>query len=407
MPPLDNDIAELAKEVKSSLTADFDRKTDVLRELADKALTEAGRGITATNGFKEKLDEAMIGMNEVKTSITTLEQKLARAEQFKGDAAAAKSLGRQFVESDEVKNFLATDTKRGKVQLLLKAVMTSATADAAGAVGAALNATRLPGIVEPARRRLFIRDLILPGTMDQSSLEYVQETGFTNSAAPVAENGSKPQSDIKLALKTSNARVIAHTAKASRQMLDDVSMLQSYIDGRMRYMLAFKEEQQILSGDGTGQNLNGIIPQATAYSAPATISSPTAIDILRLAILQVMLSEFPGDAIVLHPTDWGVIELLKDSTGRYIIGNPSGAGTPSLWRLPVVETQAITVDKFLVGAFGLGAQVFDRWTARVEIATENEDDFVKNMITMLCEERIALAVYRPEAFVYGDLGRVA
>jgi len=73
----------------------------------------------------------------------------------------------------------------------------------------------------------------------------------------------------------------------------------------------------------------------------------------------------------------------------------------------VVETQAIPVDKFLTGAFKLGAQVFDRWLARVEVATENEDDFVKNMVTILAEERVALAVYRPEAFIYGDFGNMA
>jgi HK97 family phage major capsid protein len=72
----------------------------------------------------------------------------------------------------------------------------------------------------------------------------------------------------------------------------------------------------------------------------------------------------------------------------------------------VVETQAMAVDKYLVGAFMMGAQVFDRWAARIELATENEDDFIKNLVTILCEERLALAVYRPEAFIYGDFGRV-
>jgi HK97 family phage major capsid protein len=104
----------------------------------------------------------------------------------------------------------------------------------------------------------------------------------------------------------------------------------------------------------------------------------------------------------MHPTDWATIETLKDADGRYIIGNPQGTTQPTLWGLPVVATQAITVRKFLTGAFKLGAQVFDRWSARVELATENEDDFIKNLVTILAEERLALAVYRPEAFIYGD-----
>ena len=182
----------------------------------------------------------------------------------------------------------------------------------------------------------------------------------------------------------------------------------SIIDNRLRYGLAYKEEQQLLTGDGTGQNLLGIIPQATAFSAPFDpAGTETVIDSLRLALLQSELAEFASTGIVLNPTDWARIELLKDTTGRYIIGNPQGTLAPTLWGRPVVATQAISVDKFLCGAFQQGAQVFDRWQARVEVATENEDDFVKNMVTILAEERLALAVYRPEAFVYGDFGNVS
>jgi HK97 family phage major capsid protein len=225
----------------------------------------------------------------------------------------------------------------------------------------------------------------------------------------VAEGARKPESDIRLELVSTTAKVIAHTAKASRQILDDAAQLRSYIDGRLRYGLAFKEEQQLLNGDGTGQNLLGIVPQATAYAAPGGIvaTSPTVIDQLRFAMLQAALAEYPATGMVLNPIDWTRIETTKDTQGRYIIGNPQGTMTPTLWGIPVVATQAMTIDKFLVGAFMLGAQVFDRWQARVEIATENEDDFVKNLVTMLCEERLALAVYRPQAFVFGDLGFVA
>jgi len=254
-----------------------------------------------------------------------------------------------------------------------------------------------------------VRDLITPGQMDGSVLEYVREKGFTNNAAPVAEGARKPESDIQLELISTTAKVIAHYAKASRQILDDAAQLRTYIDGRLRYGLAFKEEQQLLNGDGTGQNLLGIVPQATAYAAPGGITavSPTAIDQMRFAMLQAALAEYPATGHVMNPIDWTRIETTKDSEGRYIIGNPQGTVSPTLWGLPVVATQAMTVDKFLTGAFALGAQVFDRWQARVEIATENEDDFVKNLVSMLCEERLALAVYRPEAFVFGDLGFVA
>ena len=398
-------VAEMAAVIK----ADHAKSVDAVKAIAEDALGKAKAGETAGVSFNEKADEALLKMNELTERVTSMDQKLARAAEFSQGAARAKSLGEQFASDESVKAFLATQEKRGKAQLMLKATITTAVTDAAGSAGDAVTSTRLPGIVSPNDRRLTVRDLITPGQMDGSVLEYVREKGFTNNAAPVAEGARKPESDIQLELISTTAKVIAHYAKASRQILDDAAQLRTYIDGRLRYGLAFKEEQQLLNGDGTGQNLLGIVPQATAYAAPGGITavSPTAIDQMRFAMLQAALAEYPATGHVMNPIDWTRIETTKDSEGRYIIGNPQGTVSPTLWGLPVVATQAMTVDKFLTGAFALGAQVFDRWQARVEIATENEDDFVKNLVSMLCEERLALAVYRPEAFVFGDLGFVA
>src|SRR6185369_3694311 len=105
--------------------------------------------------------------------------------------------------------------------------------------------------------------------------------------------------------------------------------------------------------------------------------------------------------IVLHPTDWAKMQLTKDSQLRYIIGNPQDGNAPRLWNLPVVETQSLTVDNFLVGAFKMAAQIFDRMEIEILLSTENSTDFEKNMVTIRAEERAALAVYRPEALVTG------
>lgn len=395
-----------AEQLAAEIKAAHETAIDKVRGMAEDALGKAKAGEDLTKSLKEQTDEALLKMNGLTEQVADMEQKLSRAAAFEKAAKAAKTLGQQFIEDEGVKSLLSSEEKRGKVQMLLKATITSATTDAAGSAGAVVDETRLPGIVSPAERRMTIRDLITPGQMDGNALEYVREKGFNNNAAPVAEGAAKPQSDIQLELVSTTAKVIAHTAKASRQILDDAAQLRSYIDGRLRYGLAFQEEQQLLNGDNTGQNLHGIIPQATAYSAEFTPASATAIDTMRLAMLQAALAEYPATGHVMHPTDWARIELTKDAEGRYIIGQPQGTTAPRLWGLPVVATQAIAVDKFLTGAFRLGAQVFDRWSARVEIATENEDDFVKNLVTMLCEERLALAVYRPEAFIYGDLGFV-
>ncbi|MBR1193230.1 phage major capsid protein [Bradyrhizobium sp. AUGA SZCCT0160] len=392
----DKTAAELAGEVK----AEFQKSFDAVKEIAEKALAEAAKGVTMSTEQKDKADDTIIKMNVLNEQLATLEQKVL--EGTKGEQDKPKTMGEMFVGDDKVKQFLAQANPRGRIDLQTKATLTSLTTDAAGSVGDAIQNTRLPGILPLPQRRMTVRDLLSQGQMDGSTLEYVKETGFTNNAGMVAEGAAKPSSDIKLDLVSTSAKVIAHYMKASRQVLSDISQLRSIIDQRLLYGLAYKEESQLLNGDNTGQNLNGIIPQATAYSAPVSLADLNIIDVLRLAMLQAALAEYPASGHVMHPTDWAGIETLKDTTGRYIIGNPQGTTTPTLWALPVVATQSMTVRKFLTGAFKLGAQVFDRWTARVEIATENEDDFIKNLVTILAEERVALAVYRPEAFIYGD-----
>ena len=220
----------------------------------------------------------------------------------------------------------------------------------------------------------------------------------------MAEGTLKPESTLKLDLKNAPVRKIAHWFLASAEILSDAPGLRSMIDNRLRYGLAFVEDVQLLKGDGTGQNLLGIKPQATDYAAPAGLTgfaAPTMIDKLRIAQLQVALALYPADGQVLHPIDWAVIEMQKDGEGRYLIGNPQGTLAPTLWGLPVVPSMAQTVGEFTVGAWRMGAQLFDREQSGVLVSTEDGDNFRRNMITILAEERLALTVYRPEAFVDG------
>lgn len=397
--------AELAAEIKAEHQKAVKEAVEPLREKFEEFVGKTAKNDKIVAEFKGEVDESLTKLNaRLDEEFARIEQKMARAGGDGDDAE--KSLGELFIADQKVKDFVGQTQPRGRVDFQTKAIISSTVGSAAGNAGAGVNQTRLNGIITPPERRMTVRDLLTPGRMEGNTLEYVKETGFVNNAAPVAELAAKPQSDIKLELVSTTAKVIAHHAKASRQILDDLPQLGSYIDGRLRYGLAFREEAQLLNGDGTGQNLLGIIPQATAYSAPITVPSATSIDMMRLAMLQAVLAEYPASGHVMNPIDWAWVETLKDSEGRYIIGNPQGSISPTLWGLPVVTTQSIAVDKFLTGAFRLGAQIFDRWLARVEIATENEDDFVKNLITMLCEERVALAVYRPEGFIYGDFGRV-
>lgn len=391
-------VAELAAETKAA----FDRRFDELKAIATDALGRAEKGEGMSEGAKQKADEAITAAGEAKARMDEIEQKMANFRQ--SDDVSRKSVGQMVLANDGVKAMMAAGKGRASVEIDSKAIISGLTTDADGSAGDLVVEQRV-GLVPGVERRLTIRDLLMPGRTSSSSIQYPKETGFTNSADTHTETAgtAKPQSEIKFDLVTSTVTTIAHWVLATRQILDDAPMLQSYIDGRLRYGLKLVEEDQLLNGGGTGTDLNGIYTQATALSAnPMVVASPTKIDVIRVAMLQAALAEFPPNGVVLHPTDWAGIELTKDTAGAYIIGNPQDSAQPRLWGLPVVATQAMTVDKFLVGSFGMGAQIFDRADATVEISTEDSDNFRKNLVTILAEERLALAVYRPEAFVKGD-----
>jgi len=365
---------------------------DLVKEQGEKALAEAKKAGDANADTKTKVDELLVKQGELQARLLEAEQKLVRSG---GQAdTREKSAGQALIDSKEFKEYAEAKNFKKSFSLSIKAI-TSLPASA----GDGVVADRLAGILGLPERRMTVRDLITPGSTASSSVAYIRETGFTNNAATVSETTAKPESNITLEEDTARVVKVAHFIKASSEILADFPALQSFIDGRLRYGLAIKEEDQLLKGSGVGNNLSGIYTQATAYSAPIAVSGATKIDVLRLMLLQAELAEFPSTGIVMHPSDWAFIELMKDSTGAYIFANPQSLAQPALWGRPVVSTQAMTVDTALVGAFRLGAQVFDRMQAAVTIATENEDDFVKNLVTILAEERLALAVYRPEAFI--------
>ena len=397
--------AKTAEQLAVETKAAFEKAHDAVKAIAEEALGKAEKGEKLTEGLTVKADEALTGMNALKAQMTELEQKLARG----GDHQAEqhKSAGETFVTSDEYTAFAASGFARNdRARVETKASLTNSTAAAAGSVGASLQATRLPGVVEIPQRPMTIRALLAQGNMDGQSIEFIREHSQTAGAAMVAEGAAKPQSDFRLEMVTTSARVIAHHFKVSRQTLSDISMVRSMIDNRLSYGLDLVEENQILNGDGTGQNLLGLIPQATAYTSPLVGADTQSIDKIRLMMLQAALALLPADGIVMNPADWAWIELLKDGNDRYVIGNPQGNIGATLWGLPVVPSMAMTVDKVLVGAFRTAAQVFDRWQTSIETGYVGTD-FTDNMVTILGEKRVALATYRPGAFIYGDFGRVA
>lgn len=390
-------------EILKKVTASIEDATSKFNAKAEDALKEAKKSGELSAATKDSVDKMATELNALKAAEKTLKAGLGELEQHVAQmplnraAEVVQSVGQQVISAEALKDFASGIQASQRLSIPVNATLIST--DVPGQIVAP---QRLPGIDTAPKQRLFIRDLIAPGTTGSSTIYWVQQTGFTNKAAAVPENTTKPYSDIQFAEKITPVRTLAHMFKASKQILDDFAQLQSTIDAEMRYGLKYVEEQEILFGDGTGAHLEGIMPQASKYKAAFEVAMQNGIDDLRLAMLQAQLARFPSTGHVLHFTDWAKIELLKDSLGRYILANPAALTGPTLWGLPVVATEsAAFLGKFLTGAFSAGAQLFDREEANVVISTENADDFEKNMISIRCEERVALAVKRPEAFVTG------
>ncbi|CRM71398.1 phage major capsid protein [Pseudomonas sp. 25 E 4] len=390
-------------QLLAKMSAELEKASSEFSAKAESALGEAKKAGTLSAETKAAVDEMALKFNslteaekQLKAQLGELEQEFARIP-TQAAAAQRETLGGTVIKSEALAEFAKSIQGNRRVSVPVNAALLST-----GVAQGVVEPQRLPGIDVMPKQRLFIRDLIAPGRTTSPAIFWVQQTGFTNAARVVAENTAKPYSDIQFGTKITPVTTIAHMFKASKQILDDFAQLQSTIDAEMRYGLKYAEESEILFGDGTGVHLHGIVPQAEAYSAAFEPDAMTQIDQLRLAMLQSQLARLPASGHVLHFTDWAKIELTKDTLGRYIIGNPLSLAGPTLWGLPVVATElAAFLGKFLTGAFQTGAQIFDREDANVVISTENADDFEKNMISIRCEERLALAVKRPEAFIYG------
>lgn len=395
-------IAEQLKQVNAKVK----ELTDKTLPAAENALKEAQKAGELSTKTKNIVDELLTDLNTMRDTQNKLKSELGEAEQLfarigsgNGDQSPLRNrAGDLVIANDSIIEFSKNVSAGRRLAIdVPRAALTSF------AVNPVDGSTK---IVTNPNQRLTVRDLLAPGDTESSAVAYLRETLFTNNAAPVAENTTKPYSEIEFEEVLSGVKTIAHLMKIAKQTLDDLPQLRSIINGRLLNGLKRVEDTQLLFGSGTGNNLHGIYTQATAFANPSTKTTPSnSLDLMRLAMLQVTLAELSATGHVMHDIDWTDIELMKDaSTNGYLFSNPFGTLEARLWGLPVAQTnQAGMLGNFLTGSFADAAQIFDREDANVVVSTENADDFEKNMVSIRAEERLALAVYRPQAFVKGSL----
>ncbi|SEN90592.1 phage major capsid protein, HK97 family [Paracoccus alcaliphilus] len=399
--PLDNEAAI------GELQENFTKVTAKLQEGVQNVLAENKRLGGLTGETKAEVDKLLLKqgelveqIGEMQASQRDLEQRFASGRRG-GGADGAKSLGQMVVDeaADAIKA-LAKSGVNGDHSLGVFNAITSLP-DSGGVL---LPERRESEIVAEPDKKLVVKDLITVGQTGQALIKYFREISRTGAAGIVPDDGVtvKPLIDKVWDAVEASVKTIAGRMEIHKHMLDDVPALRTDIDTTLTYEVNKVENAQILAGDGTGENFSGLITNATAYAQDAREpAGATILDRMRLAMLQVSAAGYVVDAHVLNIWDWAQAEMLKDTTGRYIFGNPfMETPTPRLWGRRVVDTEDMPEGDFLTGAFRMAATYYERQGIEILLSSENRDNFDRNMLTVRGEKRGVVAVKRPLALCY-------
>lgn len=410
--PVVMDAGDDPEVLLKRVSAQLEKLNGEVKQTAETALKEskrAGEVSEETKATADKLLNTQTAMNkqveELKAMVQGLDSKTLEISQQvaagpRGRSGKVLSLGQAVVAQDDaIKSFLANGA-RGNMSLKINNAITTATGSAGGLIYNEEDRT----FVEMPRRRLLIRDLLTQGKVSSDLVKYRKQVLRTNSAAMVAEQGIYPISEFGWDKATAQVKKVGHVTNISEEAMADADQLETEVDNEMRYGLDLEEERQILAGDGLGENLDGLLTEAPAFVAAVGLPNSTHIDRLRLAMLQVTLQDYMATAMVLSPVDWAHIEMLKvgSADNRYVYGNPQSGTGPMLWGKNVVESNTMTAGEWLVGDLALAATYYDRQETEVLISSENDTNFVEDMLTMKARKRVALAIKRTLAMVTGD-----
>jgi HK97 family phage major capsid protein len=342
---------------------------------------------------------------------------------------SGKGLGQTFTESSEYTQLLGSvpggsfskdhrvQTRPVAVDSLLrnrsKALVTGASTTSAGSLLVPDHLGLQVGL-GPFERPLMLRDLVTPGTTSTDHIEYVRVTGTTNNAAPVAEatttaNGTKPESGIATVKVSTPVRTIAHWIPITKRALSDAAQIRTLIDNFLEYGLEEELEDQMISGDGLGENFTGLTAtsgvQAQAYDTSKLVTLRKAKTKIRTVGRSI------ATGYVMNPADVEDLDLLTDLTGRYYFGGPSGtlsngglagATTAPVWNLPVIESEATPVGQAWIGDWRK-AILWDREQSSITMSDSHASFFVQNLVAILAEMRAAFGILQPSAFASIDL----
>lgn len=402
---------------------DFSRMVDEAREITAMAVhyqrTHPEVVDLAEKAIKDKM--GLVAFQRQLLEITRKpgrELSLPTADPFNG-SRAVKSIGQRFIESEAYKrcarerrwksNGLAIEIPdqynfRVDTGLMTRATLNAGTEGISGTSG--VNIDQQKNFQLLGQQALYVADLFANGATNSDIVRIIQESTFTNAATRVAEGANKPEATLDLGVANFTVEKTAVFLNVTEEMMSDWAQASSFVNGRLGYMVQALEDQQLLSGTGSSQ-ITGILNT----SGIQTVSGATnTVDAMLRAKAYVEGANSAGfavpDAYIMNPLDWLNIRLTKDQNGQYLFGGPGyspyGVGgysnVGSLWGLPVLATVSISQGTAIVGAFRTGAQIFRRAGLTIRQTDSHASNFIANILTVVAEQRLALAVFQPNKF---------
>ena len=401
----------LMLKIESSIGASMDTKLkdafrevnpQVLKAISDNSeeLKKTVKSLEASNG---SLVEAQKSQGAVIEGLTS---KLNSANENKNVSFKAQVTELLNANKEKLVSMKNGDSKTN-IRMTMKAVGNMTIAGST--TGQLPQAERESGITRIVRRNPFILELVNVGTISSNLWEWVQQANPEGAPAMTAEGAAKAQVDFELVLASAAVRKVTAYIKVSKEMLDDIPLMESEINQELSERINLTIDAQLLSGDGTGQNLTGILANATAF-APGSFATgqvnqvitPINADVLRVAINQISVALFEANYIVMNPSDVAAMDLAKGSDGHYILPPFSTNANTVVKGIPVIANTGVTEGDYLVGDFSKAGVRF-REGLSFDIGYEN-DDFTKNFVTILAEARLVQRVKSNHygAFVKGD-----
>lgn len=403
----EQEFKALVSKIEASIGTTMDEKLkEAFKELDPKVLK-------AINDDSVELQKSMKKLEDLNESLTTaqknqsaeiekLQKELQKSEAGK-NVSLRGEIKKVLNENKEALSSLKNSNNKEHIRLTVEKVAGNMLVST-NITGQIPLAEREAGITRVVRREPFILSLVNVGTIASNLWEWVQQANPDGDAEMTAEGAKKAQVDFDLVLASAQVRKVTAFIKVSKEMLDDVNLIEAEINQELTELINLKMDTQVLSGDGTGQNLVGILDNATAFAAgsfAATIPTPNNTDVLRVAINQVNVALFSPNYIVMHPSDVTAMDLQKATDGHYILPPFSANGNTVIKGIPVVANVGVTEGTFLVGDFTKSGVRF-REGLVFDIGYEN-DDFTKNFVTILAEARLVHRVKSQHypAFVTG------